>query len=132
MDAAFLDRLLGGSRRWAGPCTVVIDAAAAVKTPGPDSIVAGGQRSYAPRVSSGRLTADAVLLLKEENALVILEQIKVKDNIGVSHTKQTLVIVDVSHVVGVEYDHVGVLKALNLPDPPPPRDTHFRPDALVG
>jgi len=132
VDAAFLDRLLGGSRRWAGPCIVVIDAAAAVKTPGPDSIVAGGQRAYAPRVSSGRLTADAVLLLREENALVILEQIRVKDTVGVSQTKHTVSVVDVGRVVGIEYDHTGVLKALNLPDPPPPRDTHFRPDTLVG
>ena len=132
MDAAFLDRLLGGSRRWAGPCTVVLDAAASVKTPGPDSIVAGGQRSYAPRVSSGRLNADAVLLLREEGVLVILEQLRVKDNVGVSHTKQTLAVVDVAHVVGLEYDHVGVLKALNLPDPPPPRDTTYRPETLVG
>ena len=51
MDAAFLDRLLG-CRRWAGPCIVVLDSAASVKTPGPDSIVAGGQRSYAPRATS--------------------------------------------------------------------------------
>jgi hypothetical protein len=111
---------------------VILDAEAAVKTPGPDSVVAGGQKSYAPRVSTGRLTADAVLLLKDENVLLITEQVKFKDNVGVSHTKQTLAVVDVRHVVGLEYDHTGVLKALNVPEPPPPRDTEYRPGVMVG
>ena len=55
MDAAFLERLLGGNRSWSGACVVILDAEASVKTPGPDSIATGGQKSYAPRVSSGRL-----------------------------------------------------------------------------
>ena len=132
MDAGFLDRLLGGSRRWAGPCTVILDAEAAVKTPGPDSVVAGGQKQYAPRVSTGRLTADAVMLLKEEGVLLITEQVRFKDNVGVSHTKQTLAVVGVGHVVGLEYDHINVLKTLNVPDPPPLQNTEFRPGVLVG
>lgn len=132
MDAGFLDRLLGGSRVWAGPCTVITDAEAAVKTPGPDSIVTGGQKAYAPRVSTGRLSADAVLLMREEKILLIVEQVRRKDNTGVTHVKQTLTLVDVAHVVGVEFDHVAPLKTLGIGEPPAVRESEYRPDMLVG
>jgi hypothetical protein len=132
VDAGFLERLLGGNRTWSGPCTVIVDAEAAVRTPGPDSIVAGGQKSYAPRVSTGRLIADAALLLKDEKVLLTVEQVRLKDNTGQTHVKRTLTIVDVAHVVGVEFDHVGALKVLGVGDPPPIRDTEYRPGTLVG
>ena len=48
VDAGFLERLLGGSRVWAGPCTVILDAEAAVKTPGPDSIAVPLRHTQSP------------------------------------------------------------------------------------
>jgi hypothetical protein len=132
VDAGFLEHLLGGSRTWSGPCVVILDADAAVRTPGPDSIVTGGQKSYAPRVSTGRLSADAVLLLKEEGVLLVVEQLRVKDHIGQTQLKQTLCVADAAHVVGIEYDHVGVLKVLGVPPPPPVRENEYRPGTLVG
>ena len=45
MDAGFLERLLGGSRSWAGSCVVLMDSASNMDVAGPDSIVTGGQKS---------------------------------------------------------------------------------------
>ena len=132
MDAGFLERLLGGSRTWTGPCVVILDADAAIRTPGPDSIITGGQKSYAPRVATGRLSADAALLLKEERVLLAVEQVRVKDHIGQTQVKQTLTVVDVAHVVGVEFDHVDALEVLRVPPPPAVRDNEYRPGTLVG
>ncbi len=132
MDAGFLERLLGGNRAWSGPCTVILDAEASVKSPGPDTIATGGIKSYAPRVSSGRLTADAVCLLKDDNVLLAVEQLRHRDTMGQSHLKQTLTVVDVGHVVGVEYDHADALEALGVVAPPPVRESEYRPGTLVG
>jgi hypothetical protein len=132
VDAGFLERLLGGDRTWSSPCTVIVAAEAAVRTPGPDSIVAGGQKSYAPRVSTGRLTADAVMLLKDEKVVLTVEQVRLKDNTGQTHVKRTLTVVDVSYVVGVEFEHVQALKVLGVGDPPAVRDNEYRPGMLVG
>lgn len=132
MDASFLERLLGGSRSWAGPCTVILDAEAAVKTPGPDSIVTGGQKVYAPRVSSGRLQADAVLLLKEENALLAVEEVRFKDATGQARVKKTLTVMDVEHVVGLEFEHLKLLRVLGVAEPPAVAETEYRATTLVG
>src|SRR5262245_26288718 len=106
MDAGFLERLLGGSRVWTNSCVVIIDSASNVDVSGPDSIVTGGQKLYAPRVPTGRLVADSVMLLKEERVLLVVEQHRLKDGTGQSHVKQRLTIVDASHVVGVEFTHI--------------------------
>lgn len=132
MDAGFLERLLGGSRAWAGPCVVIIDSASNIDVPGPDSIVTGGQKSYAPRVSTGRLVGDALLLLKEEGVLLVVEQHRHKDGTGQSHVKQKLSVLDVKHVVGLEFKDTTVLKALAVGPPPAVRDTEYRPGMLVG
>ena len=65
MNAVLVEKLLGGDREWPGPVVVVLDAEASVNTPGPDSARTGGQKSYAPRFSSGRIEADSCYLLKE-------------------------------------------------------------------
>lgn len=132
MDAAFLERLLGGNRTWANACVVILDADASVKAPGPDSIATGGIKTYAPRVSSGRLLADNVCLLKDENVLLVIEQVRHKDAVGESHVKQTLTVVDVAHVVALEFDHSSALKALDVGPPPQIRETEYRPGTLVG
>lgn len=132
MDAAFLERLLGGSRTWSTACVVILDADASVKAPGPDSIATGGVKTYAPRVSSGRLVADTVCLLREENVLLVVEQIRHKDAVGEIHIKQTLTVVDVHHVVALEFDHTNPLESLGVPPPPAHRDTEYRPGTLVG
>jgi hypothetical protein len=41
-------------------------------------------------------------------------------------------VVDVAHVVGLEFDHVGPLKMLGISQPPAVRETEYRPGTLVG
>ena len=132
MDAGFVERLLGGSRVWTGPCVVILDAAAAVEVPGPDSIVTGGLKQFAPRVPTGRLAADAVMLLKDEEVVVAVEQHRHKDQTGQTHVKQRLTIVDVLRVVGVEFDHTDALKRLGVGPPPAVRENEYRHGTLVG
>ncbi len=132
MDAGLLERLLGGNRVWSGPCSVIVDAQAVVKTPGPDSIVTGGMKSYAPRVTTGRLVADSACLLREENAVLVVEQSKFKDASGVAHIKQQLTIVDVKHVVGLAFENIVALKLLGVEDPPVIDERDYRPGTLVG
>lgn len=132
VDAGFLERLLGGNRTWCPSCVVILDAEASVKAAGPDSLATGGQKSYAPRVSSGRIPADGVCLLKEDNVLLVVEQTRHKDAVGQTHIKHTLMIVDVSHVVAIEFPHIQHLDILGVPPPPEIRETEFKPGTLVG
>jgi hypothetical protein len=132
MDAGFLERLLSGSRTWSGPCVVITNASSDINVPGPDSVIAGGQRFYAPRVATGRLVADAVLLLKEDGVLLVVDQHRYKDGTGQTRLKQRLSIVGLQHVVGLEFDHVGALGILGIGDPPAVRDNEYRPGMLVG
>lgn len=131
MDASLLERLLGGARTWSRPCTVILDAEASVKTPGPDTIGGGGIKSYAPRYSTGRIEADTCCLMPETNALVILQQLAFRDNTGREQVKQTLQVIDLKFVVGLEFANMDALKALGLPLPVLPED-HYRPGTLVG
>ena len=87
--------------------------------------------SYAGSVQFG-LVADALLLLKEERVLLVVEQHRHKDGTGQSHVKQKLTIVDVTHVAGVEFNDISALKALGVGPPPAVRDTEYRPGMLVG
>lgn len=132
MDAGFVERLLGGSRVWSTPCVIIIDADCAVEVPGPDNLATGGQKVYAPRVPTGRVVADSVMLLKDEEVLVAVQQHYHKDSTGQTHTKQRLIIMDVLRVVGVEFDHTGPLKTLGIGAPPPIRENEYRPGTLVG
>lgn len=132
MDAGFLERLLGGNRTWSGSCTVILDADAAVSTPGPDSIVTGGQKSYAPRVSCGRMTADTVFLMRDEGVLLAVEEVRFKDATGQSRVKKTLAVLDVKHIVGLEFGNMSQLKVLGVPEPPVCKETEYRASTLVG
>ncbi len=132
MDAGFLERLLGGSRTWTGPCVVITDADATVLNPGTDSIMTGGQKAYAPRVATGRLPANSVFLLPDERVLLTVDQMRVKDHLGQGVVKQTLTVVDLDHVVGIEFDHIRPLGLLGVGAPPAVQEIDYRPGTLVG
>jgi len=132
VDAGLLERLLGGNRAWSGPCVVILDADARVQIPGTDSIISGGQKMYAPRVATGRIAADTVMLLPDERALVVVDRVWSKDHVGQTVVKQTMTVVNVDRVVGVEFDNIGPLKALGVQVPPAVRETEYRPGMMVG
>ena len=132
MDAGLVERLLGGDRHWAGRCVVVLTAGASVQSAGPDTMLSGGIKHYAPRHASGRVEADAVCLLKDQRAVVVLQQHVHKDGTGMEHVRQTLLVADLAHVVGFEFPHAGPLRALGLTAPPIQDDGEYRPGALVG
>ena len=132
MDAGLLQKLLGGDRAWSSPCIVILNAEAAVKTPGPDTIMSGGLKNYAPRYSTGRIEADSCCLLREESALLVLQQQAFKDSTGETCIKQMLMIVDTKHVVGLEYNHIRPLESLGIPAPLLAEGHEYRPGTLVG
>jgi hypothetical protein len=132
MDAGLLETLLGGDRTWSPACVVVLDADAAVRTPGPDHILGGGVKTYAPRYATGRIEADACCLLKDRNALLVVQQQTYKDGTGRDVTKQALLVADVGHVVGLEFASLAPLQALGVPAPLFPDDHEYRPGTLVG
>ncbi len=132
MDAGLVERLLGGDRRWAGRCVLVLAADASVQSAGPDTMLSGGVKHYAPRQASGRVEADAVCLLADLRAVVVLQQHVHRDATGMEHVRQTLFVADLGHVVGFEFPHAGPLRALGLTAPPLEDDGEYRPGALVG
>jgi hypothetical protein len=132
MDSGLLKKLFGPAPGWHGPCVVLVDAESSVRTAGSDSIVAGGIKSYAPRVTSGRVHADAVAYNADFNALLMVQRTNSRQHTGESVLHQTLVIVDVNHVVGVEFEDLDHLAALGLPVPPLPDKPHYSAGTLVG
>jgi hypothetical protein len=131
MDIGLLGRLMGEGR-WTGPCVVVLDADASLKAPGPDTIMGGGIKQYAPRYSSGRIEADAAYLLTDANALLLVQQQVFKDATGLEYVRQTLTVADVPRVAAVEFAHLGALKALGVPAPRIETDGEYRAGTLVG
>ena len=95
MNAGLLAKLFGTDRRWHGPCTVVLDADASIQTTGSDSIVNSGTKMYSPRLISGRVAADAVCLLADEGALLLVQTHKIRQATGHDITRQTLVFVSI-------------------------------------
>jgi hypothetical protein len=132
VDAGLLEKLFGGNRGWSPACTVILDGDAAVKTPGPDTIMGGGIKAYAPRYATGRIEADSCYLMKEYGAMIVVQQTKYRDATGAEHVRQTLTVANVAHVVGIEFSHLNPLKTLGIPDPPAPHDAEYRPGTLVG
>lgn len=132
MDAGLLEKLLGKNREWSGPCVIVLDADATMHSPGPDTILGGGIKSYAPRFASGRVEADACCLIKEHNAILIVRQETHRDGTGQEFIKQQLLVADLAHITAVEFSHTGVLKGLGIPAPFIPDDHEYRPGTLVG
>lgn len=132
MDSGLLKKLFGPANAWHGPCTVLVDAESSVRTAGQDSIVAGGAKSYAPRVTSGRVQADALSYHADYNALLMVQRTRTKHHTGEDVLNQTLVVVDINHVVGVEFDSLERLASLGLAAPPLPDKPHYAAGALVG
>ena len=98
-----------------GPCTVVLDAEASVQMSGTDAIVGGGAKSYAPRLVSGRITADAVcFLLDGGGVLVLMQQQKTRGASGEERVHQALIVADAAHVVAVEFADTQALASLGL------------------
>jgi hypothetical protein len=118
MNARLLGRFFGTDRQWRGPCTVILTASAAVQTCGSDSILQGGAKSYAPRLISGRVVADAACLLDEEQALLLVQMQRIRQATGEDLTQRTLIVVDLSHVAAVEFADVEPLAAFGVSTPP--------------
>ncbi|MFL5340138.1 MAG: hypothetical protein ACJ8F7_08295 [Gemmataceae bacterium] len=117
MNVKLLGKLFGTDGRWSGPCTVIVDADADVQSISNDSIVQGGMKSFAPRLITGRVVADAVRLLPEEGALLLVRTTVIRQSTGEDIVKQSLQVVDVPHVAAVEF--AGLTALANLGVPPP-------------
>ncbi len=117
MDAALLVKLFGREQHWHGPCTVILDAEAAVQNIGNDSIVGAGAKMYAPRLISGRVLADAVCLLQDGAALLLVQQQRLRQQSGEEVVKQTLTVAGTEHIVAIEFLDTAPLLALGLPVP---------------
>jgi len=131
MDAGLLVKFFGNEGEWFGACVVILDADAGIKTSGPDSILSGGVKSYAPRLVSGRVQADAVCLLPDQTALLTVQQVRVKQSTGEISTKQTLTVIDPRHVVAIEFNDFSALDALGISVPALDM-SEFREGQLVG
>lgn len=119
MDSTLLSKLFGPDAAWHGPCSVVVDAAAAVAPVGPDSFGSSANKQYAPRLVSGRVAADAVAWLPDHRALLLTQLHRIRQASHEDILKQSLTIVDASHVVAVEFDDTDMLAVLGLPVPAP-------------
>jgi hypothetical protein len=116
MNARLLATLFG-SGRWSGPCTIIIDADASVESVGNDSIVQGGQKSYSPRLITGRVAADAVQLLVEQAALIAVRRHVIRQTTGEDRVDFTMLVVNVDHIVGVEFRDLRILSELGVQPP---------------
>ena len=132
MDVGLLDKLMGGDRVWSSPCTVIVDTNAVVKASGQDAIATGGQKTYAPRYSSGRIEADSVCIVKEFNTIIVLQQRRHKDGTGAEQILQTVTYVDPVHVVGIEFANGQSLSNFGMIAPTLRTDIGYRPDMVVG
>jgi hypothetical protein len=119
MNAALLNKIFGRDQQWHGPCTVLMHGEAAIATQGVDSLLGGGTKQYAPRVISGRIVADAVCLLQDGSALLLIQQQKTKQSTGEEQVKQLLTVADTAFVMGVEFPDTGNLAVLGVNAPLP-------------
>jgi hypothetical protein len=117
MNAALLNKIFGRDQQWHGPCTVLMHGEAAIATQGVDSLLGGGTKQYAPRVISGRIVADAVCLLQDGSALLLIQQQKTKQSTGEEQVKQLLTVADTAFVMGVEFPDTGNLAVLGVNAP---------------
>jgi hypothetical protein len=113
MDIGLIKKLFGTEQHWTGACTVILDAEATVQAVGGDAMGSGGMKNWAPRTISGRINAEAVCLLRDQSAIVLLQQLRTKTATGEEVVKHTLTLADPAHVVAIEYTE-GVPHALQL------------------
>jgi hypothetical protein len=118
MNVRLLAKYFGADRQWRGPCVAVLTADAAIQTSGQDTIIQGGAKSWAPRLISGRVAADAACLLPEEQALLLLQVQRIRQATGQDLTQRTLLVVDLGHVAAVEFPDAEPLAAFGVSPPP--------------
>ena len=118
MNARLLGKYFGSDRQWRGPCVVILTADAAIQVSGSDSIVQGGIKTYAPRLISGRVAADAACLLAEEQALLLVQVRQIRQATGEDQTQRTLIVVDLGHIAAVEFPDAEPLAAFGVSPPP--------------
>jgi len=117
MNAGLLATFFGTGGRWSGPCTLIIDADASVEAVGSDAIIQGGQKSYSPRLITGRVVADSVRLLPEQAALVAVRKHVIRQSSGDDRVDFTVLVVNMDHVVGIEFRDLRTLAALGIQPP---------------
>jgi hypothetical protein len=132
VDREVLKKLFGPKPTWHGACTVLVEAHASVRSAGPDSIVGGGAKNYAPRISSGRVSADAVCFVAEHGVLLLVQRTRQRTSTGEELTSQFLLIVDTEHVAGLEFEGLDWLDVLDIAPPELPTRTNYAPGTLVG
>src|SRR5580704_3469812 len=114
MNAKLLGKYFGTDVKWRGPCVVILTAEAAIQATGADSIMQGGAKSYSPRLISGRVTADTVCLLADDDALLMVQTQRIRQATGEDLTQRTLVVVDLGHVAAIEFPDVESLAAFGV------------------
>jgi hypothetical protein len=119
MDIKLLQKLFGADQQWCGACTVIIDGEVTVQAVGTDAIGVGGAKFYAPRTISGRIGAEAAILLKDGSAIILFQQQRTKSATGDEILRQTLTITDPQHVVAVEFTEAApvILQTLGVAMP---------------
>jgi hypothetical protein len=118
MNAKLLSKYFGADRQWRGPCVVIVTAQATIQASGSDSILHGGAKSYAPRLISSRVAADSACLLAEEQVLLLVQASRIRQATGEDLTQRTLLVVDLAHVVAIEFPDVDPLAAFGVRPPP--------------
>jgi hypothetical protein len=120
MNAKLLGKYFGADRQWRGPCIVIVTANASIQTTGSDSILQGGTKSYSPRLISGRIQADSACLFPDEKALFLIQMQRIRQATGEDITLRTLIVVNLEHVVAIEFPDIEPLAAFGM-EPPPKR-----------
>jgi hypothetical protein len=130
MDTKVLGKLFGNQQHWHGCCTVIVDGDAGVLAIGADSIGSSATKTYAPRLVSGRVVADAACYIPELSALVTLQQQKVRHGPNEETLKQSITVIDVAHVIAVEFSDTTHLGALGL-NAPALRSSNSNPGTVL-
>lgn len=117
MNAALLSQYFGSDRQWRGPCVVILDADATIQSPGADAIVQSGAKVYAPRMISGRVSADHACLLPQNETLLLVQTQRIRQATGEDLQQQTLLLVDLQHVAAIEFSDLSMLDRLGIAKP---------------
>lgn len=120
MHVNAMNKLFGAQKQWVGPCTVIVNAEAAIQSSGTDAIVNAGVKMFAPRLISGRVEADYACFLPDENSLVAIQQSRIRQAGVQDQFHQTVLVIDAAHVAGIEFSHAKPLAALGIQEPPRP------------
>jgi hypothetical protein len=115
MNSALLRKIFPNNQ-WSAPCTIVLEANAAIQPLGQDS-VSGGTKVYSPRAISGRLQADAACFAPDGFTVLVVQQQKVRMPTGGDVYKQTLTVVDADKIVAVEFFDAALLPVFGVMPP---------------